>query len=179
MKRFLPLLLIFVSPHLFAGQECMLGDQSEADSRAEWTQCKDGFSGALIITPDSDWEERWNTSPETIPHFTMASTVSYGQNLTVLIFFANPQADPAGKIDIACDIKVTRPDGSSSINARGVACATGQLQGAPSNIRLSAPVIRYVGEQKDLPGIWTIEVTLIDRVRNARILLKSSFELVK
>ena len=29
----------------------------------------DGFGGWLIVTPDKDWEEKWNTPSEDIPHF--------------------------------------------------------------------------------------------------------------
>ena len=48
-----------------------------------------GFGGWLVVTPDKDWEKKWNTSPETVPHFTEAKKVSYGEQLTILTFFIN------------------------------------------------------------------------------------------
>ena len=138
-----------------------------------------GFGGWLVVTPDPDWEEKWNTSPETIPNFTEAKNVSYGEKLTILAFFINPKTDASGALDVICDIKVTRPDGTSSANTKGVQCAAGKLQGNPRNVRLSSAVIKYIGEKGDPPGEWIIEVTLADKVRGVAIPLKTHFNLVK
>jgi hypothetical protein len=136
-----------------------------------------GFGGWLVVTPDSDWEAKWNTSPETIPKFSEAKDVSYGEKLTILPFYINPKANISGELDVLCDIKVTRPDGSSSTNVKGVQCAAGKLHGNPRNIRLSSAVIKYIGEDGDLPGEWIVEVTLTDKVRGTAIPLKAHFNL--
>lgn len=136
-----------------------------------------GFGGWLVVTPDSDWEAKWNTSPETIPNFSEAKDVSYGEKLTVLTFYINPKTNAFGELDVLCDIKVTRPDGSSSANAKGVKCAAGKLQGNPRNIRLTSTVIKYVGEEGDPPGEWIVEVRLIDKIRGTAIPLKTHFNL--
>jgi hypothetical protein len=136
-----------------------------------------GFGGSLVVTPDSDWEAKWNTSPETIPHFSGAKNVSYGEQLTILAFYINPKTNASGELDVLCDIKVTRPDGSSSANAKGVQCAAGKLQGNPRNVRLASAVIKYVGEEGDPPGKWIVEVTLIDKVRGTAIPLEAHFNL--
>ena len=138
-----------------------------------------GFGGWLVVTPDPDWEAKWNTTPETIPNFSEAKDVSYGEKLTILTFYINPQTNASGALDVLCDIKVTRPNGSSSINVRGVQCAAGKLQGNPHNIRLSSAVIKYLGETGDPPGKWVVEVTLIDKVRGTAIPLKTYFNLRK
>jgi len=136
-----------------------------------------GFGGSLVVTPDSDWEEKWNTSPETIPVFSEAKDVSYGEELTILAFYINPKTTASGDLDVLCNIKVTRPDGSSSANAKGVKCASGKLQGSPHNVRLTSAVIKYIGEKGDPPGKWIVEVTLIDKVRGTAIPLKAHFNL--
>lgn len=137
-----------------------------------------GFGGWLVVTPDSDWEEKWNTSPETVPNFSEAKDVSYGEKLTILAFYVNPKANASGELDVLCDIKVTRPDGSSSANAKGVQCAAGKLQGDPRNVRLSTAVIKYVGEKGDPPGKWVVEIALTDKVRGTIIPLKAHFNLL-
>jgi hypothetical protein len=136
-----------------------------------------GFGGWLVVTPDSDWEEKWNTSPETIPNFSEAKDVSYGEKLTILAFYINPKTNASGELDVLCDIKVTRPDGSSSASAKGVKCATGKLQGNPRNIRLTSAVIKYIGEEGDPPGKWIVDVTLTDKARGTAIPLKTHFTL--
>lgn len=136
-----------------------------------------GFGGWLIVTPDPDWEAKWNTSPETIPSFSEAKDVSYGEKLTILAFYINPKTNASGEFDVLCDIKVTRPNGSPSANAKGVQCAAGKLQGNPRNVRLTSAVIKYIGEEGDPPGEWIVEVTLTDKVRGTAIPLKANFNL--
>lgn len=136
-----------------------------------------GFGGWLIVTPDSDWEAKWNTPPETIPNFSEAKNVSYGEKLTILTFYINPKTNDNGELNVLCDIIVTRPDGSSSASANGVKCAAGKLQGSPRNVRLTSAVINYIGEEGDPPGKWSVEVRLTDKVRGTSIPLKTHFNL--
>jgi hypothetical protein len=143
----------------------------------EFRKTKQDFGGWLVVTPDRDWEKKWQTPPETTPKFTTSDTVTKGQELTMLILFVNPAVDRDGNADVTCDLQSIRPDGSLSINEKGVVCFRGKLQGDPRNIRLALPVIKYVGEAKDLPGKWTIRVTLIDNQRRVRLPLKTSFTL--
>jgi len=138
-----------------------------------------GFGGWLVVTPDSDWEEKWNTSPETTPHFTEAKDVKYGEVLTILPFYINPKRNNSGEVNILCDIKVTRPDGSHSINEKAIQCVPRKVQGNPRNARLTSTVIKYVGEDGDQPGIWVVEITLTDNIRNVIVPLKTQFNLVK
>jgi hypothetical protein len=136
-----------------------------------------GFGGSLLVTPDPDWEEKWNSSPETVPYFSEAKDVSYGEQLTILVFFINPKTDSYGAVNVRCDIKVTRPDGSTSVDERDVQCADGKLQGNPRNVRLTSAVIKYVGEEGDPPGKWVVEVSLTDQVRETAVPLKTQFTL--
>ena len=130
-----------------------------------------------MVTPDADWKEKWETSPETVPHFNTANTVKRGKQVTILIFFVNPAVDAKNDVDITCDIQSIRPDGSVSINQRDLPCLKGELKGSPYNIRLAAPVIKFVGEPKDLAGEWIIKVTLKDNYRHVELPLKTSFTL--
>ncbi len=139
----------------------------------------EGFGGWLIMTPDADWKEKWNTAPETIPEFHEAATVGYGGHLTLLTFFTNPRPDANGEIKLLCDIKLTRPDGSVPVDSKGVDCASGKLKGSPRNTRLTEAVIEFVGEEGDPPGVWRAEVTLTDKNRNVTLPLKAEFTLAK
>ncbi len=138
-----------------------------------------GFGGWMIVTPDADWKEKWNTAPETIPRLRAAASVEYGGHLTILTFYANPQPDAGGEIKVLCDIKITRPDGSVSVDTKGVACASGKLEGSPRNLRLTAAVIEFIGEKGDPPGVWRVEVALTDKNRNVSMPLKVEFTLNK
>ena len=140
---------------------------------------KKGFGGWVIVTPDEDWSEKWNTPPENVPHFNEASTVSYGDSITILIFIINPAVDKDGQVNIRCDIQVVRPNKTFSIDATDMECLVGSLQGNPRNVRLTAPVIKFVGEPGDPPGNWLVNINLVDKNRGVFIPLKTSFELVQ
>lgn len=138
-----------------------------------------GFGGWLVVTPDKDWVQKWETPTENIPYFSEASEVNYGEELTILPFFINPKVNSSGEINIYCHIKITKPTGIASIDQGNIPCATGKLQGAPRNIRLTTTVIKYIGEAKDPPGTWTVEFTITDNNRNISVPLMTKFTLIK
>ena len=171
------LLCLLLASFSVAEENGWKDETGKAAPDTEARKTKQGFGGWLVVTPDADWEKKWQTPPETIPKFTTSDTVAKGQQLTILILFVNPAVDKDGNADVTCDLQSIRPDGSLSINEKGVVCFRGKLQGDPHNLRLALPVIKYVGEAKDLPGKWTIRVTLIDNKRRVRLPLKTSFTL--
>jgi len=48
-----------------------------------------------LLTP-LDWQERWDTPPDTIPYFDKASEVRIGEQLVILTFFTNPGINESG-----------------------------------------------------------------------------------
>ncbi|TCV86453.1 hypothetical protein [Sulfurirhabdus autotrophica] len=179
MKIVLIFLLMSLSLVAHASIEGWVTKDEKIVPNSDAMKIINGFGGWLVVTPDSDWEAKWNTAPETIPHFSVAKNVSYGETLTILTFYINPKANASGELDVLCDIKVTRPNGSSSANSKGVQCAAGKLQGNPRNVRLASAVIKYIGEEGDPPGEWIVEVTVTDKVRGTAIPLKAYFNLHK
>src|SRR5438046_8061111 len=76
-----------------------------------------GFGASLVVTPDEDWETKWNTPPETVPTFREARTVKRGGVVTILIFFANPQTDSRNTANVLCELSLLRTDASCAISA--------------------------------------------------------------
>lgn len=179
MKPVLIILLLSLFSNVHAETDGWVTRDGKPVPNSDAIKSMNGFGGWLVVTPDSDWEAKWKTSPESTPYITEAKNVSYGEQLTVLPFYINPKANDFGEIDVSCDIKIARPDGSLSVNAKDVQCASGKLQGNPRNIRLTSAIIKYVGEEGDLAGKWTVEVTLIDKTRGTSIPLRTYFVLLK
>jgi hypothetical protein len=138
-----------------------------------------GFNGLLIVTPDKDWESKWNTSPETIPYFSGASSVKKsGGELFILTMFSNPKLDASGAASVSMDIDVNRPDGSSSSHAENAVCVKGKLSGPADHLYLCGQVIGFMGEPEDPLGTWSVRIVLKDDVRKVSMTLATSFELV-
>lgn len=144
----------------------------------ESRKSSDGFAGWLLTTSDPDWEAKWNTPEHETPMFTGAETVRKGETIFTLIFIVNPKPDAKGDVNVSCDLKVTRPNGTTSIDEKNVDCLKGKLQGNPHNMRLAAPVLGFVGEPADPVGTWRVDVILRDVPRGVTMDLHTSFELL-
>lgn len=145
---------------------------AETDS----AKSRDGFSATLVITPDQDWQQKWDTPPETIPRFSEADEVGPDGELFILTFLSNPKVDSAsGMTDVACDFVILRPDGSDSTRERDLPCFTVKLPGDPRSVYLSSAALKYVAEPTDQRGRWIVSVTVKDRLRGVVIPLSASF----
>ncbi|MEY2540115.1 MAG: hypothetical protein QOG67_3855 [Verrucomicrobiota bacterium] len=172
----LSLFLTLVS--LADAEESVWKDQEGRSApNTESRASKNDFGGWLVVTPDADWKQKWETSPDTIPYFSTSSTVEKGKQLFILIFFVNPDLDDNHNADVTYDIESVRPDGSFSIKQKDVVCLRGKLEGNSYYLRLAPSIIKFVGEPKDLPGKWTVHVTLKDNRRSVELPLKTSFTL--
>ena len=144
----------------------------------ESRKSSNGFAGWLLTTSDPDWEAKWNTPEHETPAFTGTETVRKGETIYTLIFVVNPKPDAKGEANVMCDIKVTRPDKTTSVDAKDVDCLKGKMEGNQYAMRLAAPVIGFVGEPADPVGTWLVDVTLRDVPRGATMSLHTSFELL-
>lgn len=176
MKRArLPTIALLLLSFAAAAQSGWKDGKDDPLSDSDAAKSKDGFSATLIITSDQDWLEKWNTSPETIPHFTEGREVAEGGELAILAFLANPKVDASGMTDVACDFVVTRPDGSKSTEELDMPCFKVKLTADPAQVYLSAASLKYVAEPTDLRGTWNVSVTVKDRHRNVALPLRASF----
>jgi len=179
MKRFIVITLIFISSIAIAENIGWRDKDGNPVPNTDAMKTINDFGGWLVVTPDKDWEEKWNTPAENIPYFSEAKDVGYGQELTILIFFTNPKADDKGLMNVTCDIQIIRPDETYSIDAKDVSCANWKAppEQYKYNLLLSQAVIKYVGEPNDLPGIWKVLINLKDRNSGIEVPLKTEFYL--
>ena len=170
----LPFLLLV--PLVSAAQSGWIDMQGNPVPESDSAKSRDGFSATVLITPDQDWQEKWNTPPETVPHFSGAKEVGTGGELFILTLLANPKVDPAsGMTNVACDFIVLRPDGSDSVRELDMPCFKVLLPGNPKNVYLSAASLKYVAEPTDPRGTWTVSVTVKDRLRGVEVPLRTAF----
>lgn len=175
MKNILISLLMMLSLSAHAETDGWITRDGKRIPNSDTMKSVNGFGGSLVITADPDWERKWNTPPEATPVFSQAKFASYGEKLAILAFYTNPKLTASGDLHILCNIKLTGPDGSAALNISDVECATGKLRGNPRAVRLVSSIINFIGEDGDLPGKWTVEVTLIDKVRGTAVPLKAHF----
>jgi hypothetical protein len=136
----------------------------------------EGFGGWLLVTSDGDWAERWTNPAGSAPSFTEAGTVRVGEEVFTLVMFANPAVDADGNATVLCNLRVTRPDGTLSIDEKEATCFRGKMA-EPMALYLSELVVGFVGEPRDPRGEWLVEVRLNDVTRKVELPLRTSFVL--
>ena len=175
LSRILLSFLLLV-PLVSAAQSGWIDMQGNPVPETDSARSRDGFSAMVLITPDMNWQEKWDTPPETVPHFSEAKEVGSGGELAILTFLANPKVDPAtGMTGVVCDFIVLRPDGSDSTGELDMPCFKVKLPGNPKSVYLSAASLKYVAEPTDPRGTWVVLVTVKDRLRGVEIPLRTSF----
>lgn len=135
-----------------------------------------GFGGMLLVTPDKDWQRKWETPSLVVPRFNEAHTVLKGGQLFILIFFSNPAVTSDGEADISCRLEVVRPNGTFSIQQDAV-CWQGPLTGPVTQVFLAAPSLAFVGDPPDPVGEWVVRVVLKDNIRRVTVPLQTTFVL--
>ena len=179
MHRFVLYLVVLLSCNAYGDDAVWLGPDRSKWPDTEFRKTKNDFAGVLLVTPDLDWRQKWNTPPDTIPRFREAETVKIGERIVVLTFFVNPKTDVRRNVHVTCGIKVTRPNRTVSVNERNIPCLRGTLTGDPNYIRLSPAVIEFVGEKTDPLGKWLVEVDIEDANRKTTLRLQTQFTLVR
>lgn len=161
-----------------AAAQMVQGDgQGTALPGASASQSTEGFAASLVITADPEWQQKWETPPDGIPRFELATEVKPGGSLYILSFVSNPMLDPAGSTQVRCDLRITRPDGSLSGDEHDLPCLVTPLESDPKLVYLSSVGVKFTAEAEDPKGTWTVAITVRDTLRNVTIPLQSSFEM--
>ena len=85
MKNYYMLIFLFLSSGSFA--EEYLGKDLSSWPQTEARKVQNDFAAWLLVTPNLDWQKRWDIPPDTIPYFDEASEVRIGEQLVILTFF--------------------------------------------------------------------------------------------
>ena len=131
-------------------------------ANAAATQKSTSFGGSVTITTDADWRKQWNEAKGAVPRFAEATSITRGRKIWVLVFFSNARTDLGGQVNVECDLRFIRPDGTTAHEQKNLACFRGRIEGAPGNLRLATQQIEFVGDAKDPAGTWRVEVKLRD-----------------
>ncbi|MBC7623521.1 MAG: hypothetical protein H7232_09065 [Aeromicrobium sp.] len=121
---------------------------------------------------------QWETPAATVAHFKQKTTpIALGEQVFVLVFFANAMRGADGKANLTCDLDMMRPDGTSVLHRADAPCWQDPLPGRPQNLYLATPESSFKHHPGDMAGKWTIAVTLKDKLRKTVLPLKTFFVL--
>ena len=177
MKIAILLSLMFVSQNIGAFEGQYFGSDKSTWTNTEFRKTKNDCAAWLMVTPDLDWQGKWDTPPDTVPHFNEADKLKVGERVVILTFFVNPQTDEDKQAHVIYSLKVIRPNSSVSAEQKSIPCLVGELKGNPNYIRMSPAVIQFTGEETDPLGEYIVEVSVSDVLRQVTLNLVSKFTL--
>lgn len=169
------LMLVALNVCAFDGQ--YFGPDKSTWANTDYRKTKNDFAAWLLVTPDSDWQEKWSTPPDTVPRFSEANALKVGEQVFILTFFVNPKTDNHNNAKVLCSLKVTRPDSSVAVEQTSIPCLVGEMKGNPNYIRMSPAVIQFIGLESDPLGEYVVEVGVSDIFRETTLELEAKFTL--
>ncbi len=131
-----------------------------------------GFRAFALLTDNQNWQEKWNTPPETAVQFDNIGLVHLGETAILLIFFANPMLRN-GVAEVECELKISKPDDEVE-DWHAVSCWAGGVDGPVENVRLAGLRIEVEVEPSDPSGVWIFGVGVRDVLRDVRVPLEVS-----
>lgn len=178
MMRWIPALALtaLMLPMTAVADGGWIDRDGNAVAQTDAMKSKDGFAASLLLTSDADWQAKWETPADTTPGFSEAHQVQLGEELFVLTFLSNPQLGKDGAAQVHCDVRMLRPDGSTSVDERDVPCFTARLPGPPTLLYMSTVQLKFVAEHGDPKGTWTAQVVVKDLLRDVSLPLQARFD---
>ncbi len=137
-----------------------------------------GLHGLLLMTPDPDWQAKWDTPADTTPYIATTTEIYLGDTLSILGFVANPATDQQGEVNIFCAIQLVNATGKAVVAQPEVPCLEGKLSGPAKHSYLLPVGAQVLAELSDEPGRWTVHYQITDKHRAVTLKLQAHFDLI-
>ncbi|UAU33963.1 hypothetical protein [Xanthomonas campestris] len=174
LMRALPLSLLLL-PLLAGAQSGWIDTQGQPIPNSSSRKAVQDLGASLLLTPDANWQQKWNTPSDTTPHFNEVDHLATGEVLFMLILLSNPCLDAQRHTDVVCNIRIIDPTGHLVQDTTDTPCLQGELSGDPRNVYMAQASLHVEAEADDPPGRWQVQVTVNDRQRGVSIPLSTSF----
>jgi len=138
----------------------------------------DGFSALAIITTSENWLEIWRQPNDFDVKFDTPNTLLMEQTANIIVMFSNPMTED-GYANIFCDFQVEERDGSIQGSSDPTPCFTVKINGPIGNLYLAGFHLGFEGEGPADLGLHTFHIGVTDRIRDVRVPLTVSIEIVE
>ena len=133
-----------------------------------------GFGVMLFLTDNSRlFEDRKKDSAVGL---TPLSKARRGVPVYTALLLSGPGVDAAGSADITFDMRVRRPDGTVFAQAKDAVGWKGAYDASLHSLQLSKGHMAIQINPGDLPGVYTVEITVRDRIRKIEVPVQTTFE---
>jgi len=124
------------------------------------------------------FEDIWYHTPSgTGTKFAVAGQVVRHQPAVLLVNIVGAAADAAGRATVSYDLTVRQPDGTVSVDKKGLSAIT-RRQIAPGYVSLAETVLGFVADDQDPQGRYVIHVVAHDQISGAQADAQAELEVV-
>ena len=89
---------------------------------------------------------------------------------------SDPGLDATHAADLTFDLRVRKPDGTIFAETKNAICWKGRYDAPEHHLQLSKGHIQIIPEGS--PGIYTVEITVKDRIKNVELPVQATFEVL-
>lgn len=180
MSRFLlTLLILLISLPCSAEQGGWTDREGNPVENKTSIKSQNGFGGWLLVTSDHDWQKKWNTPEDTIPHFTETDRLHRGEKISILPLFINAQVNDNNEILLTCDITIMNPGNEVTFAQQDLECFNEKRKGHPRNVRMVYTVIDIIADDNEPAGIWHVFFNINDKNSDRSVQLHTQFEIIE
>lgn len=137
---------------------------------------KDGFGAQLFLTESDKFFDDWN-KPET-PKLPLVQEACRNVPIFTAILFVDPATDNTKRAKVTCHVIVRKPDGTI-YGEDDLVGWNGNYVVPPHNLQLAQGRMGIRIEPEDPAGIYTVEASVRDDVKNVELQLKTSFKVTQ
>ena len=134
-----------------------------------------GFGAQLWIIEDQEFFEKWNIPSDTVK-INNVYKAKRGKPVFVIILFGNPGVDEKGKAQIEGSIKIKTAEGKIYGEVQNANIWRDLPAPKKNSLGLSVDYMGIVIEPTDPSGIYRVETTVHDKIKNVKLNLKTHFE---
>ena len=133
-----------------------------------------GFGVMLFLTDNSQLFDSRTTSKT--PNLNPMGKVQRGTPVYTALLLSAPGLDATHAADLTFDLRVRKPDGTIFAETKNAICWKGRYDAPEHHLQLSKGHIQIIPEGS--PGIYTVEITVKDRIKNVELPVQATFEVL-
>ena len=109
-------------------------------------------------------------------NLTMLTKAHRGVPINAVLLLSGPGLDASGAADVVFDIVIHKPDGTIFAETKDAVCWKGKYDVSARSLQLSKGRMAFQINPGDLPGIYSVDVMVRDRVKNVELPVRATFE---
>jgi len=152
------------------------GSQDQTNSNLSQAS-KNGFSAMMFFTEDFDFPKTFAQGGDIALNAT--TSVRVDTHFLLTVSFSGPGVTSEGNADVALEITITKPDGTTYFEAKNAPAWKGRYPYSETSTQRAEAVVKLTIESKDPVGRYTAKGTIRHKVKGINLAIEKTFDVTK